>query len=177
MSIQAAVLTATLLLMDRGLENPIAVLGVLTLTGWAGVGVGLAISSWARTEFFAVLLVPLVVLPQIMFGGLIVPYGELGDALQVFSDYLIVLRSSFDSLALLELAEIAAPRGGDALTVAAHEGMHRLDVLGLCDWASADRCADAAIPEGEWLRRLKWLGAWIVIPLLVTLAKLSREDT
>ena len=154
-TVQAAVLTGTLIAMKNGLEHPVEVMAVLTLTGWSGVGVGMAISSWARTEFFAVLLVPLVVLPQIMVGGLLVEYANLPDALQVFSDHVIVLRSSFDSLTMLELPHLA-------------EGPDRLELI----WGEG-----VSTDAEDWLRRMPWLGAWIVVPMLFTLLKLSREET
>ena len=154
-ALQALVLTGTLMAMDQGLEYPLKVMGVLTLMGWSGVGVGLYISSKARTEFFAVLLVPLVVLPQIMVGGLLVEYDNLPSALQVFADHAIVLRSAFEALTLLELPGLA-------------EGADRLRLI----WGE-----EASVDTADWSSRLPWIGAWIGVPLLLSLLKLRREDT
>jgi ABC-type multidrug transport system ATPase subunit len=49
----------------------------LCLTAIAAVGIGLAISAWARTVLQAVMLVPLVLIPQILFSGFIPPAGEM----------------------------------------------------------------------------------------------------
>ena len=46
---------------------------VAVLTALLGVGLGLLYSAFARTEFQAVHLLPIVVIPQILFAGAIVP--------------------------------------------------------------------------------------------------------
>ncbi len=50
-----------------------AVLGILALTGIAGTALGLAISSASGSEEQAVAGVPITLIPQIIFGGTIVP--------------------------------------------------------------------------------------------------------
>lgn len=160
-AVQAAVLAGTLMAMNGGLESPAQVMLVLTLIGWSGVGVGLTISSWARTEFFAVLLVPLVVLPQIMIGGLLVPYDKLPEALQLASDWAIVVRSAFESLTLLEMTDIV---DGEGLS----QGAKRLEMI----WGT-----EHSLTESDWVRRMPWLMGWIVLPLLITYARLTRENT
>jgi ABC-type multidrug transport system ATPase subunit len=49
----------------------------LILTAFASVGIGLAISAWARTVLQAVMLVPLVLIPQILFSGFTPPAGDM----------------------------------------------------------------------------------------------------
>ena len=51
----------------------------LILTALASVGIGLAISAWARSVLQAVMLVPLVLIPQILFSGFTPPAGDMKD--------------------------------------------------------------------------------------------------
>jgi ABC-type multidrug transport system ATPase subunit len=53
-------------------------MGALIATSFAAVGIGLAISALARSVLQAVMLVPLVLIPQILFSGFTPPAGELG---------------------------------------------------------------------------------------------------
>ncbi len=46
-------------------------------TSLAAVGIGLAISSWARSVLQAVMLVPLILIPQILFSGFTPPSGDM----------------------------------------------------------------------------------------------------
>ncbi len=49
----------------------------LIATSFAAVGIGLAISSLARSVLQAVMLVPLILIPQILFSGFTPPAGEM----------------------------------------------------------------------------------------------------
>ena len=53
-----------------------------------GTGLGLLASAFARTEFQAVQFMPVLVFPQILLGGLIMPRDQMPDALQAISDWL-----------------------------------------------------------------------------------------
>src|SRR6195952_2722882 len=61
---------------------------VSVLTALLGVGLGLSCSAFARTEFQAVQLLPVVVIPQILLCGLFVPRAEMAGWLTVISDAL-----------------------------------------------------------------------------------------
>ena len=61
---------------------------VAVMTALLGVGLGLLCSAFARTEFQAVQLLPVVVLPQILLCGLFVPREEMAGWLQAISDVL-----------------------------------------------------------------------------------------
>lgn len=50
---------------------------VAVMTVLLGVGLGLLCSAFARTEFQAVQLLPIVVIPQILLCGLFVPREEM----------------------------------------------------------------------------------------------------
>jgi ABC-type multidrug transport system ATPase subunit len=56
-------------------------LGLLT-TAWASVGIGLAISSLVRSTTQAVMLVPLILLPQIIFSGYVIPSLATGTGIK-----------------------------------------------------------------------------------------------
>jgi ABC-2 type transport system permease protein len=62
-----------------------------------GVALGLLASAFARTEFQAVEFMPLVVLPQFLLAGLIVPTNRLPDHLATVADAL-PLKYAFDGL-------------------------------------------------------------------------------
>jgi hypothetical protein len=47
-----------------------------TLTALAGLSLGLAISAWAKTADRAISVVPLVLIPQILFSGVLFPFGS-----------------------------------------------------------------------------------------------------
>lgn len=49
----------------------------LAMTSLAAVGIGLALSAFARSVLQAVMLVPLVLIPQILFSGFTPPTGEM----------------------------------------------------------------------------------------------------
>ncbi|MCB9746702.1 MAG: ATP-binding cassette domain-containing protein, partial [Alphaproteobacteria bacterium] len=149
--LQAAVLTAAAAWM--GMPQLPRLWIALTLTGWAGAGMGLALSALSPTRTFAVMMVPVLVMPQIMLGGLVVPYGDLGPAMQWVADHLVPLRSSFDALALLQLPQ----RMG---------GVLRLETLGLVDISQ---------PPTSWNHRLPWVAAWALGPLAVAAWRLRRE--
>jgi ABC transport system ATP-binding/permease protein len=49
----------------------------LVLLSFVGTGIGLAVSSMARSAIQAVMLIPLLLIPQILFSGLTVPANEM----------------------------------------------------------------------------------------------------
>lgn len=67
-----------------------------------GVGLGLLCSAFARTEFQAVQFMPLVIAPQLLLCGIIVPRGQLPEWLQWISNALPA------SYALEALQEVGA---------------------------------------------------------------------
>jgi len=79
---QAMLLLAVLNLAGTGLDGWLAGQS-LCLAGcaFAATGIGLALSSWATTSLQAVLLVPVVIIPQILFGGFVFPVQDWNDAM------------------------------------------------------------------------------------------------
>jgi ABC transport system ATP-binding/permease protein len=66
-----------------GAERSIALICVLV--AWVGVGIGLALSAFARSEDQATSFLPLILLPQLLFGGAIVATAELGQPIRALS--------------------------------------------------------------------------------------------
>src|SRR6185369_16824540 len=83
---------------DRGvmMEGPLE-LGVTTvLTSLAGLSLGLAISAWAKTPDRAISFVPLALIPQILFSGVLFPFGSGITTTRVLS-WFTVSRWSVDA--------------------------------------------------------------------------------
>lgn len=84
-----------------------------------GSTLGLLASAFARTEFQVVQFMPLIVFPQVLLGGVILPRDQLPDALHVISDWL-PLSHAIDALnAVARDSEDAAYVGGKLLILAA----------------------------------------------------------
>jgi ABC-2 type transport system permease protein len=81
---------------------------VAVLTALLGVGLGLLSSAFARTEFQAVQLLPVVVIPQILLCGLFVPRPSMANWLEVVSD---VLPLSYAVEATGEVGRHSGPTG------------------------------------------------------------------
>lgn len=76
-----------------------------------GVGLGLLCSAFARTEFQAVQFIPLVMVPQLLLAGVIVPRSAMPDWLHWVSDAMPA------SYALEALQQVGAHAGLTAVTV------------------------------------------------------------
>lgn len=70
--------------------------GVMSLTGLSGVAMGLAMSSLFNSSEAAVGTLPLTLIPQLAFGGLIVKVKEM-SALAVFASQWMVTRYAFEA--------------------------------------------------------------------------------
>lgn len=74
----------------RPLGNPPAnaelhVIQICVLVGWVGMGFGLTLSAFARSENQATSFLPLILLPQLLFAGAIVTTRDLGQPIQWLS--------------------------------------------------------------------------------------------
>jgi hypothetical protein len=82
-------LYAGLLLAFRPLEvgtgDWVAVFALLVVTGFVAVGMGLLISAVAGSEDQATSIVPLAVIPQLLFAGAIVPVERMAEPAQTLS--------------------------------------------------------------------------------------------
>jgi ABC-2 type transport system permease protein len=82
--------------------SPGLVFGIAIINAVLGVGLGLLCSAFARTEFQAVQFMPVVIAPQLLLCGIIVPRDMLPDWLQWISNALPA------SYALEALKEVGA---------------------------------------------------------------------
>ncbi|CAN5485893.1 ABC transporter permease [soil metagenome] len=97
----ACVLAFWLLGFDTA-GSPIWVFVIAIINAVLGVGLGLLCSAFARTEFQAVQFMPVVVVPQLLLCGIIVPREMLPDWLQWISN---VLPASYALEALQEVGK------------------------------------------------------------------------
>jgi len=91
--------------------------GVTLLAGCSSMAVGFLVSAVARTELQAIQLVPLVILPQVMLSGILLPVA--GESASVMARWLsapILMRWGYASALHSEFAETTV-RGGKALGV------------------------------------------------------------
>jgi ABC-2 type transport system permease protein len=68
--------------------NPMLVFAIAIINAVLGVGLGLLCSAFARTEFQAVQFMPVVIVPQLLLCGIIVPRALLPEWLQWISNAL-----------------------------------------------------------------------------------------
>jgi len=94
-------------------------LGLLVLASLAGLGLGLTVSALARTSEVAIALIPLILIPMVIAGGMMKPVHEMNAPMQVFAGSM-ASRWAFEGMLLLESearAEWApaVPPGADAV--------------------------------------------------------------
>jgi ABC-type multidrug transport system ATPase subunit len=64
----------------------VQVIALCVLSAWAGAGIGLAVSACARSSDQAFALVPLVLIPQLLFAGAIVPTAVMPAPVRLLSN-------------------------------------------------------------------------------------------
>jgi hypothetical protein len=84
--------------------SPLALMGVSVLVGWVGMALGLLVSASFRSSEAAVGTLPLLLIPQIAFAGLLVPVRDMGAAAKALT-WLMIQRYGFE----------AAIKSGEAL--------------------------------------------------------------
>jgi ABC-type multidrug transport system ATPase subunit/ABC-type multidrug transport system permease subunit len=62
------------------------VFGILVLTSWAMIGLGLLVSTVARSVDQATSVIPLLLIPQLLFGGALVALDRMGTVIKVLAD-------------------------------------------------------------------------------------------
>jgi ABC-2 type transport system permease protein len=82
---------------------------VALLNALLGTALGLLCSAFARTEFQAVQFMPVVMIPQILLGGILVPREQMATVLEWISN---VLPMSY-AIEAMKLAVMGADLGGD----------------------------------------------------------------
>lgn len=93
-------------LTTQGAAGLVVLLAILG--GLLGVGLGLLCSAFARTEFQAVQMFPIVIIPQSLLCGLFVARDAMADWLQVIAD---ILPLTYLVEALQEVGAHAEPTG------------------------------------------------------------------
>ncbi|MCO4769489.1 MAG: FHA domain-containing protein [Deltaproteobacteria bacterium] len=79
--------------------------GAALLAGWSSMAMGLLISAVARSELQAIQLVPLVILPQIMLSGILLPVtGEKASQMAVWLSKPVLLRWAYGGILQVEYA-------------------------------------------------------------------------
>jgi ABC-type multidrug transport system ATPase subunit len=88
------------------------VLLVCVLIAWVGVGFGLTLSAFARSEDQAASFLPLILLPQLLFAGAVVTTKDMGTPIQMLS-HLVAAQWGFAGIgnAIDMNARIAADPG------------------------------------------------------------------
>lgn len=66
--------------------SPVWVFVIAVINAVLGVGLGLLASAFARTEFQAVQFMPVVIVPQLLLAGIIVPRAQMPEWLQWISN-------------------------------------------------------------------------------------------
>jgi ABC-type multidrug transport system ATPase subunit len=78
----------------------------LILCSWAGLGMGLLVSALVRSGEAAVAFVPLLLIPQIVFGGITAPVHKMDDLPRAVSQ-LMVARWGFEAMMQAEYADVS----------------------------------------------------------------------
>ncbi len=89
------------------LEGPLLpLIGMALLAGWSAMALGLLVSTIARTELQAIQFVPLVILPQIMLSGILLPVaGEKASLVATWLAKPCLLRWAYSASLHTELTE------------------------------------------------------------------------
>ena len=72
--------------LDASFDVYVGVVGILLMTGFASVAMGLLVSSAVRSQDQATTLIPLAVIPQLLFAGAIVPLARMAEPAKVLAD-------------------------------------------------------------------------------------------
>jgi ABC-type multidrug transport system permease subunit len=88
-----ALILAGIVLVFQPLHSPIdvyvAVLLIVILTAFAAVGMGLLVSGWVRNQDQATSFIPLVLIPQLFFGGSIVATAQMSAPLRAVTKVVV----------------------------------------------------------------------------------------
>lgn len=87
--VQVALLVLVTIILQPLHQSPVTyltVLGLCVLAAWASVAMGLTVSAFARSPDQASSAVPLLLIPQLLFAGAIIPTAVMPPPIQVLSD-------------------------------------------------------------------------------------------
>jgi ABC-type multidrug transport system ATPase subunit len=110
--------------------GPIELFVTTMLTSLAGLSVGLCLSAFARTPDRAISLVPLALIPQILFSGLLFPFGNGISTTRVLS-WFTVSRWAMDAYgATVSLNKLPPPARAPEFAHTADNLLLRWQILG-----------------------------------------------
>ncbi len=66
-------------------DNEMTLFGALVITSFTATVMGLLISAYSETEAFALTVLPLVLIPAVMFGGLVQPFNQMAGEVKDFA--------------------------------------------------------------------------------------------
>jgi len=95
-AVVVSVIAFTLLGLDAPHGIPLVVL-LAVVNGLLGMALGLFVSAFAHTEFQAAQFMPVLIVPQLLLCGLLVPRNEMGRVLEAIS-WALPLTYAWDGL-------------------------------------------------------------------------------
>lgn len=102
---QCLLLVGTVLALQPVGAGAALVAAVCVVTGWSAAAMGLWLSAWARTPDQATIAVPLVLIPQLLFAGALIPIERMIEPLRLLT-HAVAGRWAFEGLgAALSLDE------------------------------------------------------------------------
>lgn len=114
-AVQAVVLAEIVFLLrplEESTGTTLAVVGMLVLTAMTAVAVGLFISAAVRSDEQATSFIPLALVPQLLFGGAIVPIASMGQPVKALTGAVFAQWSYAGVGTLVDMnGRIAADRG------------------------------------------------------------------
>lgn len=64
-------------------------IGLVIAVSWAGVAIGLVVSTLARSVDQATSVIPILLIPQLLFGGALVPFARMGAPIKPLADLMV----------------------------------------------------------------------------------------
>lgn len=118
--VQAVVTVAfAVLVCGLAVDGPLWQLGLVAVVdALLGTALGLLASAFARTEFQAVQFMPVLVFPQVLLGGVLMPRDQMPEALRAISDWL-PLSYAIDAINAVTAAESGWDLWGPVLVIVA----------------------------------------------------------
>ena len=123
--------------LHAGIGTYLSLTGLLILTSWSSVGLGLVVSTLARSVDQATSLIPLLLIPQLLFGAALVPFARMATPVKAIAD-LMVSRWAFAgaghaiemNLRLAHAPQVASLSGYGSSFFALGPGIAAIIILG-----------------------------------------------
>jgi ABC-type multidrug transport system ATPase subunit len=75
--------------LHAGIGTYLGLTGLLILTSWSTVALGLVVSTLARSVDQSTSLIPLLLIPQLLFGAALVPFARMGTPIKAIADLMV----------------------------------------------------------------------------------------